>query len=544
MTLFLFKMPASSIAPKQSLRTQAVHGGRLHAAQVCLACKARKKRCNKALPRCNFCTKKGLSCRYTELPKHRPVPQSRSLFDKHTRRNVFSAPESNFTGAIYVELASSEASICAQVVRLIRDTGQFPEDICSHYFDSIHHCLPVISQERFQTTLVTLGSTPSVGFSMLLLSILLLTSTPRPDPSRSPSSSTRKIDRVSLYLTARALFAQVQALYTPTKCLIQAGLLLSMYEYVQGRPDAALTSLAACARMAYAHCGNRFASSSTGTSSEQHISRLETDIEYRLGVQEATTTWWGLVICERAFLCDATTFTQPCITDIPIGDNLLSAKSLGLNDKDPESRPSVQKITMFNLISTTEGGFGCAAQITCFTDDVFSALRLTERETRLAQLRDLDKGLQAYLGLLMHARCGRINMYCQSISLGIRTLFVLHNHILEQAHESQRDGASFSDELSKYACSALDVATKMILDIIHHHIGSAPIIFKYVTTSYPYSCRAALKYVTRKLQWSDEEWLRKAREDLTVAIEDFNNWNRDEDTGGSANLHITRRDWD
>ncbi|KAI0155265.1 hypothetical protein GGR57DRAFT_93086 [Xylariaceae sp. FL1272] len=519
-----------------------INGGRLHAAQVCLACKARKKKCNKALPRCNFCTRKGLSCRYTELPKHRPVPQSRSFFDKDTRRNVFSAPESNFTGAIYVELASSEANISAQVLRLIRETGQFPEDICTRYFDCTHHCLPVISQERFQRSLVALGSTPSVGFSMLLLSILLLTSTPRPDPSISPQSNTRKIDRVSLYLTARALFAQVQALYTPTKRLIQAGLLLSMYEYVQGRPDAAITSLAGCARMAYAHCGNKPAHLPTETSKEQHISRLETDREYRLGVEEATTTWWGLVICERAFLCDATTSSQPCITQIPIGDHLLSAKCDTLNNKDAEDRSSVQKITMFYLISADEGGFGCAAQIACFTDDVFSALRVSDWDSRLAQLRDLDKGLQAYLGLLMQARCDRINMYCQSISLGIRTLFVLHNHILEQAQESPKGGGTLSGELSKYAYSALDVATKMVLDIINHHIGSAPILFRYVTTTYPYCSRAALDYVSRKLEWSDEEWLRKAREELTVAIEDYNNWNQDKDSRGSVNLQRTGYD--
>jgi hypothetical protein len=72
----------------------------------------------------------------------------------------------------------------------------------------------------------------------------------------------------------------------PSVPLIQASLLLAMYEYASGRADAALAMAAACSRMAYA--------------AGIHTSRRDNvDATSRLEVQEAWNLWWGIVVCER-----------------------------------------------------------------------------------------------------------------------------------------------------------------------------------------------------------------------------------------------------
>lgn len=96
----------------------------------------------------------------------------------------------------------------------------------------------------------------------------------------------------SLYLTARSYFAQVQAqaLFPPSVDLVQAGLLLALYEYAHGEPDKAFASVAGCARLAYA---------AGITPKCMSAASKDSDADSQLQDAEKANTWWGLVICER-----------------------------------------------------------------------------------------------------------------------------------------------------------------------------------------------------------------------------------------------------
>jgi hypothetical protein len=106
------------------------------------------------------------------------------------------------------------------------------------------------------------------------------------------------VEYASLHLTATALFAQAQAQCPPSLYLLQAGLLLALYEYLSGRPDKAFTSIACCARMAYAarmHVCNQ----PSPQPPWRPIDNAPTALAYKLQVQEAANTWWGIIISER-----------------------------------------------------------------------------------------------------------------------------------------------------------------------------------------------------------------------------------------------------
>lgn len=195
--------------------------------------------------------------------------------------------------------ASSQANLYLQIHGLIRQTGQYVDDVSARYFQSIHRYFPMISRARFHDNLITLGGTPPAGFSILLLAICLTTSSPELERRvRTTTDIKRQIDRRSLYLAARSLFAQAQASFSPSVHLIQAGLLLAIYEYVIGRPDEAFTSIAACARMAYA---TRIHLCSCALPPWPWTSMLsaDADIHLKLQAHEAANTWWGVIICER-----------------------------------------------------------------------------------------------------------------------------------------------------------------------------------------------------------------------------------------------------
>jgi hypothetical protein len=133
------------------------------------------------------------------------------------------------------------------------------------------------------------GSAPGPDFSVLLLTICLNSYIPKSD-RRVEEGAVAGITRQHLYLSTKALLAQVQgSMQQPSVPLIQASLLLAMYEYASGKADVALATVAACARMAYAagaHTSRRDIVNAT-------VSRLE--------AQEAWNTWWAIVACERYY---------------------------------------------------------------------------------------------------------------------------------------------------------------------------------------------------------------------------------------------------
>jgi hypothetical protein len=66
----------------------------------------------------------------------------------------------------------------AEVHDIIRATGQFVDDISARYFKGFHSHLPIISHSRFYNKLTTLGAAQASDFSVLLLTICLITYAP------------------------------------------------------------------------------------------------------------------------------------------------------------------------------------------------------------------------------------------------------------------------------------------------------------------------------------------------------------------------------
>ncbi|KAJ5170579.1 uncharacterized protein N7500_003362 [Penicillium coprophilum] len=206
---------------------------------------------------------------------------------RKTKRNSISSALYFVSQSIPPESASIEASLYGQVLQLIHQTGQLVYDIGARYFQGPHRYLPVCSRSNFYSNVVTLGAIPSAGFSVLLLTACLTVSA--------------HADQQSLRRATNSLVTFVQESYPISLPLIQARLLLAVYDYTHGRPEDAFQAIAGCARMAYAarihlHCLPAYQKDDATPTAN---TKAHSDMDRLLQATEAANTWWGIIICER-----------------------------------------------------------------------------------------------------------------------------------------------------------------------------------------------------------------------------------------------------
>ncbi|RAL12397.1 uncharacterized protein BO97DRAFT_443038 [Aspergillus homomorphus CBS 101889] len=440
------------------------------AASVCLTCKARKKGCDKSLPRCRSCVDRNLVCRYrsaTLSPTHRSVPNSHA--DQSHRRSAIELPARDRTSAPTHNLASSpphphllkavparaiDPTLCGQAQEILQATGLYLDEISVRYFQGIHTFVPIVSRRRFHARLLSFGADPQPDFALLLLCMGLLTHwVDSPDHS-NPQRNLRAEDKAH-YVATKSLLAQAQALCAPTTHLIQAGVLLAVYEYAHGHPEQAFVTIGSCARMAYAA---QLRSQPSPTSA----AHPQTD---RIAAEEEISTWWGIRICERTFLCELAILEQPLGSVMPSSEVVLPLEPSVLDQGAPAaaaaSRPAIQALSEAPQV----GGFGRAAQAAWLLDRVLQGLSITDPARKRAHLADCDRTLQSFLGIVMRQHGGDWRVFCGAIALTIRALFLLHRHLLDQRASDSPDDYTPADGSQ----STLHTITKMVIDIAATH---------------------------------------------------------------------------
>ncbi|PYH42141.1 uncharacterized protein BP01DRAFT_142088 [Aspergillus saccharolyticus JOP 1030-1] len=463
------------------------------APNVCLACKARKRRCDKSLPRCHFCAHRDRVCRYqysTFDGRQRSVgapvrssPSRRSSSSFGTNDDACSASNStrNAHGQPVPPMSRDQTiqgSLCVEARRLLDITGLYLDEITIRYFQGIGTFVPMVDRARFQSQLLASEPYPQPDFALLLACMGLVISSDKL-PSRPRQDETFLGQDITLYAATKALMAHVQALCPPTTRLVQAGVLISVYEYAHGYPDRAFVTIGTCARMAYA-AGLRSAPALTSPMSSQ----TEWD-----SVEEEINTWWTICICDRTYLCDVKVMDQPLGSVMPSGGSRLP-----LEYQDFRALAwmgSIAGVAVEDLDSPKVGSFGRASQAAWLLDDVLQGMSMKDPDRKQAHLIECDRRLQEFLATLMQQSGGDSRMFCVSIALTFRTLFLLHETLLEL---NARERASDDGQI-RISQSALDTVTKMVIDTAatHEHVALTEV--DRLPPSFMYVIRAALKHI-------------------------------------------------
>ncbi|KAL3479657.1 hypothetical protein BJX99DRAFT_66935 [Aspergillus californicus] len=531
----------------------AADSPQVRAANVCANCKARKKRCDKSLPRCRYCAEHDVPCVY-RLPnpslRHRSLGVTSDLdalmgsrSQDTIRSSVRSLPTVNSVGGSTLLLYDSlmplplsdqircdalaelpptaEATLCIQAHRLLVMTmGMYLDGISVRYFQTIHFFIPIVSRRRFHAHLISFGVTPKADFALVLLCMGLLTYT-ADSPENTEPKGRLSVDAMTFYVTTKSLLAQAQALCAPTVHLIQAGVLLAVYEYAHGHLEQAFVSIGSCARMAYsARLHNPSSPSATATPLPQ------TDWVSR---EEETITWWGILICERTILCELAVVDQPLGSVMPARDSQLPIEVSTLDQGNWTAPPS-SSVTIECLSYPTVGAFGRTAQAAWLLDGVLQGLSMRDPDRKRAHLHETDRTLQSFLAIMMQQCGGNPGVYCVAIALSIRGLFLLHWHLLDQ-----RLTDCSEDQSAPNSHAALDTITKIVIDIagIHEHVPFSEI--DGLPPSCVYIMRAALKHIHHSPSILLDEELQRATLRLRNSLQHFElRWGASTDVSGSA----------
>lgn len=141
--------------------------------------------------------------------------------------------------------------------------------VAGRYFSSIHVWFPILSESSYDERLSRAFSKPCAEFSLLSLSLALITTIPPEDDVWDSFSS--------LYMLVKSSIAVVEAANIYSLEVVQARLLVSLFEVGHDIEPAAYISIAATARAAAA----------IGLNKGNEMS------------EEGSRVWWGIVMLDR-----------------------------------------------------------------------------------------------------------------------------------------------------------------------------------------------------------------------------------------------------
>jgi hypothetical protein len=293
-----------------------------NARTACFPCRHSKRRCDKSLPACQLCIRKGVDCSYPtrRAQKYVVLPQSSeaSQITASTRDNSINSGVTRSSKSDSLEREGSlEASHAATGVvqsfatataiqfiapRIFRDAhleiprvniaipkdvaaqvGDFGQirDIYATFSSQAEIWTPVIFRKNFfNIALNPLSPRRIEGVLMCLCMKLSCTSAP----------SYEDDGKRTLYKMIKDFYAEVEATGIMSICVLQSALLIAVYEIGNAIYPAAYMTVGSCARYGIALGLDKLMGNLTG---EGNLGKPWMEIE------EMRRVWWGILILDR-----------------------------------------------------------------------------------------------------------------------------------------------------------------------------------------------------------------------------------------------------
>lgn len=176
-----------------------------------------------------------------------------------------------------------QGQIPLQVITLpntLHDSIQEPRVIARLYFERNHPFFPFISNKNFYEHLPPTYAPPNPISTILIACMKLVSWSPREDPIMSPKSPT--------YLAIKQTLVDTDVSGVWSLQLLQATILISLYEMGHAIYPAAYTTIGTCARYALALGIN-----------ESLTMNLNTPGAMLLEQEEKRRAWWAILILDR-----------------------------------------------------------------------------------------------------------------------------------------------------------------------------------------------------------------------------------------------------
>lgn len=176
-----------------------------------------------------------------------------------------------------VEYLRTAYHVPAHILQLLGDVSDVAA-IASVYFTSVHAWMPIISKKRCYDHHIQPAFHLHADITLLFLTMRLITTTL---PNELADARTPE------YYAAKHFFLEIEASGTMSIHVLQAGLLLALYELGHAIYPSAYISIGVCTRYAHALGINQGA--------RIQASKVLSMVE----LEENKRVWWGIVILDR-----------------------------------------------------------------------------------------------------------------------------------------------------------------------------------------------------------------------------------------------------
>ncbi|KAL5338121.1 hypothetical protein BJX70DRAFT_217487 [Aspergillus crustosus] len=400
----------------------------------CFSCRRSKRRCDKNLPACQLCTRRGLRCSYPQRRGQRPASPAET-----TRYSVrlASIPVDNNPEALSVpSLFSMTTAISFLAPSLFReailesprlDLG-IPEEVAlqignnqqirettTRFVERTRSWMPVVSPKRHLAAALNPLSPRRRPSALLSLCMRLCCLPPRDGDST---------DRMTLYRLVKRFYSEVESTEGLCVQVLQAAVFIAVFEIGDAIYPAAYLTVGACARYAIAMGLDKVNKGRMGRGSS---------VKSWLEIEEARRVWWGVLVLDR-FLNFANP-SRSLATEDPEFEDYLPVDDDRFLDGTTRPEDTVQISQAFTL---RIGHFSRLAQAIYLISKVLAIIRTSPAVFNDAnaslppETAQLCRTLEALVRANeMEVTIRKLAVCCQSL-VSYSGVFLLQQHFWEQ----------------------------------------------------------------------------------------------------------------
>ncbi|KAH8660396.1 hypothetical protein BX600DRAFT_56519 [Xylariales sp. PMI_506] len=466
---------------------------------ACLPCRNSKRRCDRATPSCNLCLRKEIECGYPTRTQKQAQAQAQaplsvrrgyaysaspSIIDSAAAAVVtpnsdvsspsgaagparrqpasngshnslpllsLASPPSDsayLESATYfiapdmfnqarLELPRVDIPVAPEVLALIGGSDELAmRGIAETYFIVIHRWLPIISYRGFFARLLNPLARQQRRAELVLVVLCMKLCCTAP-----PAEGIAAGQMDDLYWAAKQMHQRAETSGTLSLAVLQAGVLIALYELFQAIYPAAYLSVGACGRYGLALGLDKLSLALTGDADNPCA---WSDIE------EKRRVWWAILMLDR--FSSLSNPTRPLCTEDPSFDAYLPVDDEDWNQGT--SHPS-DAVRISNGFELKMGSFARLSQATYLLSQALKSIQPTSAEKETGNITNTEQ-LRRTLLALVHAADNEATVrkleFCAQSAFSLSTILMLYEHHLKHT----RTEGSLIEALWSETRTALD----------------------------------------------------------------------------------------
>ncbi|KAH8807819.1 putative fungal-specific transcription factor [Xylogone sp. PMI_703] len=388
---------------------------------ACLPCRRGKRRCDKSLPSCGLCIRREADCSYPGHNRNQeqvvgfhsefPHPSSQLTLSKDTQYKLnavcFISPQLHLQAQL--ELPRPSVPIPSNLSSLIGEASSI-SSIASFFFATIHSWLPIVSKRVFYNCLLNPLAARRTELSLLTLAMKLCCTAPAEEKGEGAV-------KTSLYHAIKRLHYEVESAGLLSIHVLQAGILIALYELGHAIYPAAYLTVGACTRYGLALGVNRFILASAPVGSGP-ISWND--------IEERRRVWWAVIMFDRFLgLHDP---ARPLSTEDPMFDSHLPVDDTAWDNCTAKPEDITLMSTGFTL---RMGPFARLAQATFLLSQALQSMKPKSTEDESARSEKMAQLRRTFLALVHTADAEatvRKLEFCAQSGLSLRLAVLPPSH--------------------------------------------------------------------------------------------------------------------